>query len=183
MSESAERPGMSRRVGSSRFLIDANCINAKQLDADLNQLETWRENGVIRMDISDVAAGEAAKGNAARSRKTMNRIRTGTLLSPGDERHQKIEKILWPKGAENQNQLNDVTIVFNAKKNAYQILITNDRDILRHAGRLATEIGITVMRPKDAVARVRQQIDSRDARIARACERSGESLPEWVGKD
>ena len=100
----------------------------------------------------------------------------------------KINKILFPNGATTPNQWNDVEIVFNAWK--YQsILLTNDGGSKRQPGgilgnrdRLAV-LGIRVMRPLEAVSEVKQAIQKRDHRVMLETMRTGEQLPDWVGRD
>ena len=180
--EEKEQPLFSRRIGSSRYIIDANCIREGQADPDLEQLQVWKDNGVIRLDISDVAATEAARGSAERTAKTMNRIRVGTLFSRSHEMFPVVESILFRRGADTQNKVNDVLIVLNAKVNGYT-LITNDGDIFKKAKQLNDEIGLRVLRPKQAVAEIRPKIQSHDELLKRTCAREGITPPDWLGKD
>ena len=46
------------------FQLDANRINARQHDTEMNQLEQWYDNGVIDLMISEPASEEAQKAGS-----------------------------------------------------------------------------------------------------------------------
>ena len=173
------------------FQIDTNRINsAGRLDS-MNQLEAWARDDVVHIDMSAVARGEAVgRGSGPRAEKAHGYIFSETLASTPDEQEQirQIERILFPAGANSQNQRNDVEIVFNALKYT-RILVTNDGDsksqpggILGHATEL-NALGIRVMRDSEAVRYVRDLLAQRDANAREVAELTGEPLPHWVGKD
>ena len=177
-----------RKVGT--YQLDANRINARQKDCFVNQLEKWHKAKVIFLEMSRVAYQEAGRGNIARSRKADEYTWMSTNDSLGGEREyrRKIREILFPKGAKNQNQRNDVRIVFTAQRSG-ATLVTADGGsrsqsggILGNAQALAA-LGIRVLTAQGAVAEIAALIDERDelARQVGAC--TGVSLPQWVGKD
>lgn len=173
------------------FSIDTNRINAKLKCPSMNQLGVWRKNGVIQIDMCDVAQEEASRGSSARFEKASDFIYPKTLDA---HRHSneftKIKNILFPKNETlTPNEENDVLIVLHAKQ-TYSILITNDggskrqpNGMLGNKEHLLKEIGVEIIRDTEAVALVEQKIRERDERALRIAERSGEALPEWVGKD
>jgi len=184
-------PEEMRLIPQCSFLLDANCINARQADVDLNQLEHWNRSRVIDLSLSEPSGEEAAVGSAARERKTAEFFHTMTLASTADEQRDLriIESILSATGALTQNQRNDVEIVFNAKK-YFRILITNDGGskgqpggILGNAQQLQAAVGVTVMRPTGAVQFVREHIKKRDEVIAGLCAHYKVAVPQWVGND
>jgi hypothetical protein len=94
----------------------------------MNQLERWRADGVILMDMSEVAQGEAMSGrDDRRTAKALDTIFSMTYADTPQEKQKllEIEAILCPEGAKTQNQSNDVEIVFNALKYG-RILVTAD---------------------------------------------------------
>ena len=100
-----------------------------------------------------------------------------------------IEKILFPNGAKNTNEKNDIEIVFNAKK-YFCILITNDGDsksqpkgILGNADILKEKIGVEVMTDKEAVELVIKKIKNRNITFEKISKRNGEPLPKWAKDD
>ena len=107
--------------------IDTNLINARQkLDA-VNRLEKWCEEGVVLINMSSTAYSEAKAGSdEQRIRKANQQI--FTITQPGDRTdpiYRTIESALYPNGANDKNQQNDVRIVFEAAK--YDaILVTGD---------------------------------------------------------
>ncbi len=173
------------------FMIDANRINARQADADMNQIEKWRDDEVIEVLMSEVAYDEARSGgNAKRARKVSESIYSITLANTSNEQEEmrQIESILFPEGAKTPSELNDVEIVFNAKK-YMRILITADGGSKRQPGGILgnraalAAIGVRVMPAAEAVALVRQRIGERDARARQGSAMDGVPLPTWVGQD
>ena len=172
------------------FMIDANRINARQADPDMNQIEKWREDEVIEVLMAEVAYDEAsAGGNARRSQKVSEHIYSITLPDAEDKAEMgRIEAILFPGGAASQSEKNDVEIVFNAKKYMRR-LITADGGSKRQPGGILgnrdalAAIGVTVMTGAEAVELVRQRIADRDDRARQESAMDGVPLPPWVGQD
>lgn len=183
----------NRCIISPRFQIDANRINAKQKLPYMNQLEVWKENGVIILDMSETAMHEASmgSGNKQRKSKTMSMIFSVTCATTPDESilMEQICRILFPNKTLTKNEKRDVEIVFNAAK--YRCtLITNDGaskkqpgGILGHRVELREKIGINVLTDAEAVALVKEIIEKRDIYIKKIVAKYGGELPSWVGKD
>ena len=169
--------------------IDTNLINARQkLDA-VNRLEKWCEEGVVLINMSSTAYSEAKAGSdEQRIRKANQQI--FTITQPGDRTdpiYRTIESALYPNGANDKNQQNDVRIVFEAAK--YDaILVTGDgasksqpggilgnRDKLRDL--------LQIFSPDEAVAFVQLKICERDEFSVRFAHKSGVAPPAWVGMD
>lgn len=175
-----------------RFQIDTNRINAKQKLPNMNKLEKLSDDGVISLEISEVASKEASAGsNPARSRKTIGMIYSITYADTPDEQHrmQLISDILFPGRKLTQNEKNDVEIVFNAKKYGYT-LITSDGGsksqpggILGKRDELKKAVGVDIVTDEEAVNQVKQKIKSRDNYAREYVKRYEGQLPEWVGKD
>ncbi len=95
-----------RRLYTSEFHLDANLINARQKNGAVNQLERWRDDGVIGLAMAGVAHAEAQAGagvNAmVRKRKAASHIFTidedGTPKE--DNTYARVEEILWSKAAD-----------------------------------------------------------------------------------
>jgi len=169
--------------------IDTNLINARQKLPAVNQLEKWFEDEVILINISGTARNEALAGNyVPRTRKANKQIYTATPpIEPSDPLYSKVEAALFPEGARDDNQRNDVRIVCEAAKYA-AILVTGDggsksqpggiignRDKLRDFAQ--------ILSPDEAVAFVREKIRERDEfNVQFAKEFDGE-LPPWTGAD
>ena len=173
------------------FIIDANRINARQADPHMNRLETWRDNEVIELMMSESSHQEAsAGGDPQRARKASMHIFSMTMASTAGEQEElrSIEKILFPGGAATPNQRNDVDIVFNAAKYR-RILITADGGSKRQPGgmlgnRVAlAPLGVRIMTAEEAVALVQQKITDRDEMARLGAQMERRPLPEWVGKD
>ena len=182
---------MPERHVNLDFVIDTNRINAKTHLKNMNILERWKNDDVISLEMPEVAQKEAFQGgNANRADKARSYVGfiAGSDDSPFVKRN-KIAKILYPSGIQNNSQRNDVEIVFTAGKRVGWILITDDGDSKSQpAGILGNKdaldaIGIKVMRDHEAVELVQQKIMDRDEHAKRIAQMEGKSLPEWVGKD
>lgn len=174
------------------FHLDTNRINARQGLENMNQLEKWQKDGVITLEMSQPSMVEAsAGGSAERKQKAAGYIYSFTYAGTPNEKQllDRIAKILFPQGVENQNQRNDVEIVFNAEKYVH-ILITNDGGsksqpggILGNAEQLRKEIGVRVVSDAQAVEMVKKAIEKRDDRARFISANRKLELPDWVGKD
>jgi hypothetical protein len=147
---------------SPRFYLDANCVNAGQLHAVLNELESLRKLGHVTLIYADVTYREAACASTARMAKASGYSHTKIDPVWGENENTKeaIEAILFPGGANNQNQRNDVLAVYQAER-LHWPLITMDGasksqpgGILGRTGELAA-IGLEVLTPEQALERVR----------------------------
>ncbi len=151
----------------------------------MERLDNWRANRVISLDISGEACAEVAQGKGGRTRsaKASDYIHTISHCDTEDEKKRlvEIEKILYPTGAQNENQKGDVWIVFNADKYR-NILITRDGGILKRRVELEKK-GITVMDDCEAVDLVCKRIQCRDDQVRQVASMRGEALPTWVGHD
>lgn len=184
--------GMPSRFTYKMFHLDTNRINAKQHLENMNILEKWHENGVIELALSEVSFDESFAGNnAARKKKASDYNYSLTYAETPEEKKliSRIEGIIFPEGVKDQNQENDVTIIFNASK-YNRILITNDGDskkqpggILGNAKTLKKEIDVNIITDEEAIYIVKKAIEDRDKRAIYISKNRGEELPEWVGKD
>jgi hypothetical protein len=176
------------------FHLDGNLINAKQKCEAVNQLETWRDTGLIELVMSGVAHGEVQAGEGANTeaRKRKAAMHIYTINKDGeakeDNTYGSVEAILWGKAA-NPNQANDVEVICEAIK-WHAILVTNDGDsnsqpggILGNREKLQELGGIQILRPDEAVAFVRGKITERDDFNRKVAELTGKAMPDWTGKD
>jgi hypothetical protein len=171
--------------------IDTNRINARRSLPEMNQLEAWCDAGVVEMNMSEVAQGEAcAGGNPERSKKARDYVFSETLADTPSERAdlKAIEEAVFPGGARTESERNDVEVAFNAKKYV-AILVTADgasktqpRGLLGSRAALKL-VGVDVMTDREAVAHVRKKIAERDQNMRCRAERQGTPLPAWVGAD
>lgn len=180
-----------RRLHTMRFMLDTNRINARQLDTSVNQLESWRENGVIELVMPEPACNEARSGGyAARTSKAEQYIYAMPLPTTSVDQTQQaaISSILCPSGPTSPSARDDVDIVFCAQQ--YGAMLVNEDGaskrqpggILGNRGELR-KLGIIALRTEEALAMVREEIAKRDERARRLAEATGESVPCWVGLD
>jgi hypothetical protein len=157
----------------------------------MNQLEKWNLDGVIDIYMSETAQNETTSGNdQMRTEKTFDYYYSMALANTQDEQRQlrNISSIIFPEGVKNQNQWNDVVIVFTAHKDEC-ILITADGGsktqpggILGHKAELK-ELGIIVMTDKEAVEYIRELISKRDQQAIEMNKLFKEPLPDWINQD
>lgn len=180
-----------RNLKGASFMVDANCVNAKQKNESLNLLESWAEQELIDLITAQTAQAEMAFGSdSTRKSKAYSFISSESEAHTSGEQStiEEIGKAIFPDGVLNANQKNDIDIVFNAHK--YQRpLITMDggsksqpRGILGSKSELA-RLGITVLSPSEALEDVRAKIQARDAYAREWASHTSKDLPNWVGKD
>lgn len=172
------------------FHIDTNLINARQKLDEVNRLERWAEDDVILINMSWTAHAEAqADGNSHRTNKAARQIYT---IDTGDIDAKLITQVgdaLFPGGARDENQQNDVRIVCEAAK--YQAtLVTNDGasksqpgGILGNRDKLQVITGIKILSPTESVEFVESKIKERDDFNRHVAQETGKTLPDWTAKD
>lgn len=178
-----------RRLYIPVLHIDTNLINARQKLPAVNQLEQWYEQGVILINMSSTAYAEAqADGDALRIRKANQQIFTATEpVAECDAVYQRVERALFPAGAQDENQKNDVRIVAEAAKYG-AILVTGDGGSRSQPGGILGNRDklrdlVTVLSPDEAVDLVRGKIRERDEFNSRVSREFGGDLPPWTGQD
>lgn len=139
--------------------------------------------------MSATAHGEAqADGNALRTRKANQQIYTATpAVGSCDSLYLKVEAALFPDGAPDDNQRNDVRIVCEAGKYA-AILVTGDGSSKTQPGGLLGNRDklkdvVQVLSPDEAVDFVRKKIRERDDFNVQFANEYGGQLPPWIGHD
>ena len=183
-------PMAGRNVGL-RFHLDTNRINARQNLPYMNELERWRADGIIILDVSEEAYDEARSGNDTKRTEKADEnifIRANDVFGGEKEFREKLGKMLFNSTILSESQKRDVRILFCAKM-AGAILITNDGGskrqpggILGHAKELAS-LGIEVMTDEVAVQKVRHLIAFRDKTARSVAKDTGLPLPPWVSLD
>lgn len=147
---------------------------------------------MITLNICETVLKEATVDrNPQRTKAAHGHIIAEPLRLTVDENHtyERIKTILHPNGALPGTNLNDVEILFTAKKYCAW-LVTNDGGSRRQPGGilgnrkiLANELGIIVMKEDEAVIEIRNRIFTRDKVATHLAEKGFGDLPDWVGKD
>jgi hypothetical protein len=157
----------------------------------VNQLEKWRDDGVILINMAGTAREEALAGNdAKRTQKANQQIFTMTLPAPvNSTRFKAIEAILFPGGAKDENQRNDIRIVADAI-HYVAILVTNDGGsktqpggILGNRDALFRQFNVRILSADEAVDFVRLKIRERDDFNRQWVQEFGGVLPVWTDWD
>jgi hypothetical protein len=171
--------------------IDTNLINSRQKLPAVNTLEKWYADAVILINMAGTAREEALVGrDARRTQKANQQIFTMTAPAPIDStRFKAIESVLFPGGARDENQRNDVRIVSDAIHYA-AILITNDGasrsqpgGMLGNRDVLTQRFGVRILSADESVDFVRSKISERDDFNRQVVRELGGTLPDWTGTD
>lgn len=171
------------------FQIDTNLLNAKQRLPEVNQMEQWVKDEVILITMSSTAHSESLAGNNQNRAKKAN-ANIFTVSEPIDDNdplYKRIEAYIFPGGAKDENQRNDIRIVCEAIK--YQaILVTNDGASNSQSGgilgnRDKFEHLVRAMSPREAIQFIKANILERDKLARQIVLTNGYSLPFWVGID
>lgn len=149
-----------------RFQIDTNRINARGGKVHMNQLEKWEKDGIITILLSDIVSSELKQYSKGFEKTSGQCFTMGFAEDEKNPEFTKIQNILFPNGCKNENQMNEVPVVFHAYKYKF-ILVTNDGDsksqptgILGNALALQTQLNnFKVVRDSDAVNMVQSEID------------------------
>jgi hypothetical protein len=171
--------------------IDTNLINSRQKLPAVNSLEKWCADRVILINMAGTARAEAlVGGDVRRTQKANQQIFTMTTPAPVDSvRFKAIESVLFPGGAQNENQQNDIRIVADAIHYA-AILVTNDGGsrsqpggIRGHRDELEKRFALKILSADEAVAFAQAKIRERDDFNRQLVQEFGGALPEWTGQD
>lgn len=170
--------------------IDTNLINARGSLETMNQIEKWFNDEVILVNMSNISFQEAQQGNnEKRTKKALSHIFTyiDEDLDQNDSMYCEIAEALFDGKPKNQNEINDIKIVWDATK-WHAILVTNDGGskkqpggILGNAHKL-TRI-VSIMSDSQAVDFIRSKIRERDEDNKKISQLTGQPLPEWHGKN
>ncbi len=182
---------MPSRYIYKRYHIDANRINARQKNDAMNRLEAWAQNGVIDIEMSEIAMDEASSGNSpVRRQKAQGHIFSYTESNGQSDaqRMREIANTIFPGGCANQNQRNDVEIVFNSGKYLMPLITDDGASKSQPGGILGAraqlhKMGITVLRADEAISEIEDAIRTRDEFALRVHQECGQDLPDWYGKD
>lgn len=140
------------------FHLDANAVNARQENPDLNRLEDVVRSGAVWIDYSRTAYDEASSGCELRDQKAEEHIWMELRGQPEFEEQKRadIARIVFPNGVKTTSQENDVEILLTAFM-CRAILVTSDgasktqhRGIHGSKADLA-KIGVRVMTPNEAL--------------------------------
>jgi hypothetical protein len=173
------------------FHIDTNLINARQKLPGVNRLETWYADGVVLINMAGTARQEAlAGGDARRTEKANRQIFTMTTPAPvNSARFKAIESVLFPAGASDENQRNDIRIVADAIHYA-AILVTNDGGsksqpggIRGHRDEIYNRFSLKILSAEEAVEFVQAKIRERDDFNRQLVQEFGGVLPDWTDHD
>ena len=186
-------PTMPERETGLCLLLDANRINARQLDEYMNQIERWAESGVIFLYWPEPAAIEGMQGGNVRRFKKVSMFgpKMQALANTPEEQKllMEISTVLFDGPPKTEGQYHDVNIAFITKKYAGS-LITEDGGSKRQPGgllgrrtQLKHRFGIQIYRTSEVVELVRTRIRLRDERAMMVSTHTAQSLPDWVGKD
>lgn len=133
----------------------------------MNELELLASKGLCELLMPKVAWSEAEKGtDILRKEKAWSYYFIG-LTGTNSQQYwfKRIENIVFPSGANNQNQINDVWILVTTREMGYPI-VTNDGDSKSQSGGMLGNkdqlkaLGIKVLRDFEAVKLVKNNLQT-----------------------
>ncbi|HVZ43201.1 MAG TPA: hypothetical protein VHA82_05275 [Ramlibacter sp.] len=144
------------------FFLDANCVNARQKNDALNQLESYRDRNMVTLMYADKVHAEARHGSQKRSDKVQefSFAELDPVFGENLEVKGQIEDILCPGGAKTANERNDIWAVYVAERLQWPLVTMDGASksqpggILGRAPQLAA-LGVEVITPQQALDRVR----------------------------
>ena len=145
----------------SCYLIDANCINARQKDEAINKLEELYAEGKISLTMPETAYSEAVFGSLLRQQKSEVYLFEGVVDQEQrfEYKYAQIENIVFPNGAKKQNQKNDVKILVYSAITGIPFITLDGASKSQPGGMLGNKaalkkLGIRVLSPKEALAEI-----------------------------
>ena len=144
-----------------RYLIDANCINALQVKQDINKLEELFKQGRILLSMPETAYDEANFGSLLRQKKSEDYLFEGVVNQEQrfEYKYKQIENIVFPSGANKQNQKNDIKILVYLSITRIPFITTDGDSKSQPGGMLGNKaalkkLGIRVLSPREALAEI-----------------------------
>ena len=143
------------------YLIDANCINARQKNEDINKLEDLRNKGKISLSLPEIAYDEAGFRSTLRQKKLEGYLFEGVVDQERrfEYKYTQIENILFPNGAKKQNQKNDVKILVYSAITGIPFISMDGASKSQPGGMLGNKVllkkfGVKILSPSEALAEI-----------------------------
>lgn len=158
-----------RRRRDFRVTIDTGCVNARQMDENLNQLEAWNNDGTIRLERSRVLLRELEGQRRILKAQSINphpplwtlgvsSLGSGerAVLAARMPEENTLTNILFPttRTLSSGHRLDAQHLQWHVHTGG-DVFVTKDGDFLRHHEELY-RIGIWVFSPAAAVAHIRR---------------------------
>lgn len=157
--------------------IDTNCINARQNNPFINELEKLFEEEMILIEKTDTLDTELGRGAGypKGQKKSMSYIesygpavvgfsRLGSSIVGSDEddmRLGKILEILWGKKIRStytSSEMSDSMHIATAARYGGTYFITNEYKLLVKLKEIKKEFGIEICTPKDCLEKIKKRI-------------------------
>jgi hypothetical protein len=135
------------------YLLDANLVNARQQNKLLNVIEEYAAQSKVCLQFTRPAYDEACYGSKTRSQKTDES--TWVNIPRDTARYlawfEKIERVVFPTGAFNQNQRNDIDHLVIAQQTKLPFVTTDGASKTQPGGILGAReklrpFGITILK-------------------------------------
>ncbi len=155
--------------------IDTNCINARQKDHSINDLENLFREQKILIEKTDTLDTELQEGYIKGLKKSNNYIESfggavwghsgwdhSQWADDADERRlTRILKILW--GQKNRSyysksEIRDAMHIATAARYGDTYFITNEKALLKHHNVIYSEFSIRILNPRDCLDAVLKRL-------------------------
>ena len=96
------------------YLIDANCINARQKEEAINKLEELYAEGKISLTMPEIAYFEAKFGSLLRQKKSVDYHFEGVVDQEQrfEYKYAQIENIVFPNGEKNKKMMSKFWCIY-----------------------------------------------------------------------
>ena len=143
------------------YLFDTNCINARQRNEDVNNLEDLHNERKISLSMPKIAYSEAGFGSLLRKQKSENYYFEGIVNQEHRfaDKYTQIENIVFPNGEKKQNQKNDVDILVYLAITRTPFITMDGASKSQPGGMLGNKaalkkLGIKILSPSDALVEI-----------------------------
>lgn len=157
--------------------IDTNCINARQNNSAINQLEKLYEDELILIEKTDTLETELGRKNGypEGQKKSMNYIesygpavlglsRVGSSIvgsEAADNSLGRMLEILWGKkmrSSYSSSEMGDAMHISTSARYGGTYFVTNERALLMKSDEIKAEFGIIVCNPEGCLEMVKARI-------------------------
>ncbi|HVZ12291.1 MAG TPA: hypothetical protein VG965_04650 [Patescibacteria group bacterium] len=157
--------------------IDTNCINARQDNTAINELEKLYHDDMLLIEKSDTLDTELSHGSGypKGQKKSLDYIesygpavvglsRVGSSIvgsEEDDKRLSKVLEILWGKkirSAYSMQDMGDAMHITTAARYGGNYFVTNEKRLLKKSKEIKDEFGIEVCTPEDCLDKVLKRI-------------------------
>ncbi len=159
------------------IIIDTNCINARQRDPALNELERFLEEDNIGLETTDTLLNELErnKGYPKGQQKAgkyifsmgpmvLGHSKFGTSILGSEEDDNRLGEVLKiifghkSRSSYSADEMGDAVQVSTAIRYGAKFFVTRDGDLLRKSNEIKDKFEVTIINPEECVSVVKSRL-------------------------